>query len=132
MRPPPDSPRTRLTPASPAATRSLSPDLNRDSKPDIIAVASGLEELRWYENPGWARHVLVGAISQPINAAAHDVDGDGIPEIALAHGFSNVYTRSLGIVSILTQLSTHRTPGDRARVSRSRITPDVSAGRVEA
>ena len=54
-------------------------DLNRDRKPDIIAVASGLKELRWYENPGWQSHVLVSGINQPINAAAHDVDGDGIP-----------------------------------------------------
>ena len=77
-------------------------DLNRDGKPDIIALASGLNELRWYENPGWTPHVLVTGINQPINAAAYDVDGDGIPEIALAHGFSNVYARSLGIVSILT------------------------------
>lgn len=77
-------------------------DLNRDRKPDIIAVASGLKELRWYENPGWQEHVLVSGINQPINAAAYDVDGDGIPEIALAHGFSNVYGKSAGIVSILT------------------------------
>ena len=28
-------------------------DLNRDGKPDIIALDSGLNELRWYENPGW-------------------------------------------------------------------------------
>lgn len=77
-------------------------DLNRDRKPDIIALASGLKELRWYENPGWQPHVLVSGINQPINAAAHDVDGDGIPEIALAHEFSNVYARSTGIVSILT------------------------------
>jgi hypothetical protein len=77
-------------------------DLNRDRKPDIIAVASGLKEIRWYENPDWKPHVLVTGIGQPINAAAHDVDGDGIPEIALAHGFSNVSARSPGIVSILT------------------------------
>lgn len=77
-------------------------DLNRDGRPDVITVASGLEELRWFQNPGWEPHVLVGAISQPINAAAHDVDGDGIPEIALAHGFSNVYAKSPGIVSLLT------------------------------
>ena len=77
-------------------------DLNRDGKPDIIAVASGLKELRWYENPGWQPHVLVTGINQPINAAATDVDGDGIPEIALAHEFSNVYGKSAGIVSILT------------------------------
>ena len=77
-------------------------DLNRDGKPDVIALASGLKELRWYENPGWTKHVLITGINQPINAAACDVDGDGIPEIALAHEFSNVYARSLGIVSILT------------------------------
>ena len=76
-------------------------DLNRDRKPDIIALASGLKELRWYENPGWQPHVLVSGINQPINAAADDVDGDGIPEIALAHEFSNVYGRSAGVVSIL-------------------------------
>jgi hypothetical protein len=76
-------------------------DLNRDAKPDIVAVASGLKEIRWYENPDWKPHALVTGINQPINAAAHDVDGDGIPEIALAHGFSNVYARSAGIVSIL-------------------------------
>ena len=76
-------------------------DLTRDGKPDIIALASGLKELRWYENPGWDRHVLVSGINQPINAATYDVDGDGIPEIALAHEFSNVYAKSLGIVSIM-------------------------------
>jgi hypothetical protein len=80
-------------------------DLNRDGRPDVIALASGLTELRWYQNPGWEPHVLVAGISQPINAAASDVDGDGIPEIALAHGFSNVYARSSGIVSILSHQS---------------------------
>lgn len=77
-------------------------DLNRDGKPDIIALASGLKELRWYENPGWSRHVLISGVNVPINAAAYDVDGDGIPEVALAHEFSNVYAESLGIVSLLT------------------------------
>lgn len=77
-------------------------DLNHDGKPDIIALASGLHELRWYENPGWKKHVIVSGIDDPINAAAWDVDGDGFPEIALAHGFSNVYAKSAGIISILT------------------------------
>jgi len=84
-------------------------DLNRDGRPDVIALASDLTELRWYQNPEWAPHVLVTRIRDPINAAAFDVDGDGIPEIALAHGFSNVYAESAGIVSILTH------DGDPAR-----------------
>lgn len=46
-------------------------DLNRDRRPDIIAVATGLTELRWYENPTWSPHVLVTGINRPINAAAH-------------------------------------------------------------
>ena len=77
-------------------------DLNRDGTRDVIAVASDRNELLWYENPGWQPHVIVSGISAPINAAAYDVDGDGIPEIALAHGFSNQYASSPGIVSILT------------------------------
>ncbi len=77
-------------------------DVNRDGKLDLIAVASGLKELRWYENPSWRPHVMVTGINQPINAAAYDVDGDGIPEVALAHEFSNVYGKSAGVVSILT------------------------------
>ena len=77
-------------------------DLNRDRKPDIIALATGLKEVRWYENPGWTRHVLVGGINRPINLAAHDVDKDGIPEIGLAHEFTSVYANSAGVISILT------------------------------
>ena len=76
-------------------------DLNRDGKPDIVALASDLHELPWYENPGWQRHVLVSPIDSPINAAAYDLDGDGIPEIALAHGFDTSYAASPGIVSLL-------------------------------
>jgi len=76
-------------------------DINRDGKPDLIAVATGLKELIWFENPGWQRHVIIGNISRPINCAAWDIDGDGIPEIALAHEFSNDPARSVGVVSLL-------------------------------
>lgn len=77
-------------------------DMNRDGKPDIVAVASGLSDVRWYENPTWQKHIMVRGIKDPINAAAYDVDGDGVPEIALAHDFSNVYNESVGTLSILT------------------------------
>ena len=35
-------------------------DMNRDGKPDLIALASGMSELAWYENPTWERHVIAG------------------------------------------------------------------------
>jgi hypothetical protein len=60
-----------------------------------------MPELVWYENPTWERHVIAGGFSRMINCAAWDTDGDGIPEIVLASGFSNEAKNSVGIVSVL-------------------------------
>ncbi len=76
--------------------------MNHDGKPDLIAVASNLPELVWFENPTWTRHVLASGFTGLINVAATDLDGDGIPEIAVASGFSTRPDQSAGIVSILT------------------------------
>ena len=65
-------------------------DMNRDGKPDLIALASGMPELVWYENPTWDRHVIAGPFPRMINVAAYDTDGDGMPELALAYEFANV------------------------------------------
>jgi hypothetical protein len=77
-------------------------DLNQDGRPDIIALASSVPDLVWYENPGWQRHVLAAEQSQLINTAAYDIDGDGIPELAVAQGFTTTTKTSKGILSILT------------------------------
>lgn len=77
-------------------------DMNHDGQPDILAVATGLSRVQWYENPGWQRHVIATQLSAPINAAVADLDGDGIPEVAIAHAFSTVYRSSVGIVSIFS------------------------------
>ncbi len=76
-------------------------DLNRDGKPDIIALASGMKELVWFENPAWTRHVIINNAVRMINCAVYDTDGDGVPEIALAQEFDNDPKQSIGIVSIL-------------------------------
>jgi len=93
-------------------------DLNHDGKPDLIAVASGMKELIWFENPGWQRHVIVGNISNPINCAAWDIDGDGIPEIALAHEFSNDPAKSIGIVSLLKHKGDPSQPWEMIEIDR--------------
>lgn len=76
-------------------------DMNRDGRADLIALASGMKELVWYENPSWQRHVIAEGFSRMINLAAWDSDGDGIPEIVLAHAFANNPRSSLGVLSLL-------------------------------
>ena len=76
-------------------------DMNHDGKIDLVALASGMTELVWFENPGWQRHVIAQHLSGMINLAAWDVDGDGIPVIVLASGFSMEAKKSAGIVSVL-------------------------------
>jgi len=93
-------------------------DLNKDGKPDIIALASGIPELVWYENPGWERHVLAAGQSQMINAAAYDIDGDGIPELALAQGFTTTTKTSTGILSILTHGADPAAPWTSKEIDR--------------
>jgi hypothetical protein len=76
-------------------------DVNHDGKIDLIALASGMTELVWFENPTWERHVIARNLHGMINLAAWDIDGDGIPEIVLAHEFSMRAKDSIGIVSLL-------------------------------
>jgi len=75
-------------------------DMNHDGKPDIIALASGLKELAWYENPSWTKHVIVDGINQPINLAVVKNDKSGVT-IALATDFSPNAARSVGTVMVL-------------------------------
>jgi len=70
-------------------------DLNHDGRPDLIALASGMHELVWFENPGWQRHVLATGVNRMINCV---VAGN---EIVLASEFNNEARNSPGVVSVL-------------------------------
>src|SRR5579864_3900185 len=63
-------------------------DINHDGKIDLIALASGMTELVWFENPGWERHVIASNLPRMINCAVWDTDDDGIPKIVIAYEFS--------------------------------------------
>ena len=97
----------------------IAADLNRDGKPDLIAVASNLPDLVWFENPTWTRHVIATGFTGLINVAAADLDGDGIPEIAVASGFSTRPDQSSGIVAILTHGADPAQPWAMREIDRS-------------
>jgi hypothetical protein len=81
-------------------------DLNRDGKPDLIALASDMPDLVWFENPTWERHVIAGGFTKMINLVV--IDSGTHPIIVLASNFSSEAKKSLGIVSVLE-------PGDDVR-----------------
>src|SRR5438874_9009698 len=85
-------------------------DVNHDGKPDIIALASGMTELLWFEGPAWERHVLASNLPRMINCAAEDIDADGIPEIVVAFLFENEAARSVGKVGVLEHDGDPRQP----------------------
>lgn len=93
-------------------------DLNGDGKPDLIALASGMSELVWFENPGWQRHVIAGGFKSPINLGAWDYDGDGVPEIVMASGFSMQAKNSTGVVSVLHHEGDPRGPWKVREIDR--------------
>lgn len=93
-------------------------DLNRDGKPDLIALASGLTELVWYENPTWQRHVIASGLSHMINCTTIDVPGDTIPQIVLATEFANQAKDSLGVVSVLRHNGNPRDPWTVTEIDR--------------
>lgn len=76
-------------------------DLNADGKKDLIAIDEAGTELAWFENPTWERHVLATDVPRPLNAACHDIDSDGIPEVVLAYRFESRPEESVGNVVLL-------------------------------
>jgi hypothetical protein len=72
-------------------------DFNQDGKPDVIANSLAVNEVAWYENPTWVRHVVVADARQVVNQAMYDVDGDGVPEIAFQSAFAMIPGKSEGL-----------------------------------
>ena len=73
-------------------------DINKDGKPDVIGISQMIPDLIWYENPSWQPHVMVKDMPGQVNIAAYDIDGDGIPELAVESGFAMQQAKSPGLV----------------------------------
>ena len=93
-------------------------DLNHDGKPDLIALSTALDELVWFENPTWERHVIGKGFAHMINCVAVGADDAGIPEIVLASGFANQAKDSPGIVSVLRHDGDPRRPWVATEIDR--------------
>lgn len=87
-------------------------DLNRDGRPDLIALGSGMPELVWFENPGWQRHVITRGMTQMINLAVVGKD------IVVADHFANVPSRSEGRVYLLEPGADPRAEWSKREIDR--------------
>jgi hypothetical protein len=59
-------------------------DVDRDGRPDVIALSTSADRVDWYHNPDWTSRP-VARTAKNIDLALCDVDG--CLEIALAHEF---------------------------------------------
>jgi FG-GAP-like repeat len=93
-------------------------DINKDHKPDVIGMTQRLTELAWYENPGWERHVMIKDMKGMVNMAVNDVDGDGIPELAIESEFSMNAANSPGLVWLLQHQGDPREPWKATKIDQ--------------
>ncbi len=84
-----------------AGYQVLALDMDRDGDPDLVALASRMNELVWFENPSWNRHILSDGRSRMINLASCGVDAEGYPVFVLAEEFENTASASKGTVLLL-------------------------------
>lgn len=102
----------------------LAADMNKDGKTDLIALGQREDHLVWYENPYWTPHEIRTPTTLPgmVNMDAADMDGDGIPEIAVTYAFNANPALSVGNIAIL-----HNSGGDPTRPWTMKIVDKVPA-----
>src|ERR1700722_8232929 len=90
-------------------------DLNKDGKTDIVALGLSADSLVWFENPYWIPHVLTTEAPKMVAMDAADLDGDGIPELAVSYDFNALPSKSVGTVSIFRHNGDPRKPWELMR-----------------
>jgi hypothetical protein len=76
-------------------------DVNSDQKPDIVVADA--QRVIWFENPTWKlRNIIVGQTKPDnVSLAAHDIDGDGLVDFALAADWKPMNTKNGGTLQWL-------------------------------
>lgn len=77
--------------------QAIMADVDGDGMRDVAALSTAESRVVWYRNPDWERFT-VSTVERPINMAAHDVDGDGDLDLAVAAEFSLGNSTSGGTV----------------------------------
>lgn len=80
-------------------------DMNSDGKADIVLVDK--DNVSWYENPSWKKHLLIGKLTKRdhVCVTARDLDGDGVAEVAVGGEWNPNDTLSSGAVFYLSSPS---------------------------
>jgi hypothetical protein len=109
-------------------------DVNRDGRVDLIALASGLTDLLWFENPGkagihgeWPRHVLASGLNRMINVGFCP----GVDDLVVAHAFANEPKNSIGIVSRLTPGANRSEPWTVTEIDRLTTSHRIRCAQIE-
>lgn len=100
----------------PGAYQVTVADLNNDGKPDVIALATEMSELVWFENPGWQRHLIASNFDRMINCVV--LKAGASPAIVLASGFSMNPKTSPGNLWLLTAGKDVRLPWNVRAIDR--------------
>ncbi|MEK7795769.1 MAG: VCBS repeat-containing protein [Candidatus Hydrogenedentota bacterium] len=75
-------------------------DVDSDGDTDIVGVSS--DDVAWYENPSWERHLIADTIKNSnVCIAGNDVDGDGTIEFALGADWQFANTNTGGALYLL-------------------------------
>jgi aldos-2-ulose dehydratase/isomerase family protein/VCBS repeat protein/FG-GAP repeat protein len=93
-------------------------DVNGDGKLDLIALASQMTDLVWFENPSWERHVLATDLPHMINLACWNQRPQAPPTIAVAYEFSMHPEKSAGTVALLAPDGDTRRPWKATKIDR--------------
>lgn len=93
-------------------------DVNRDGRPDLVALGNATSDLLWFENPGWERHVIASGLNFPINVDGFYEQDSGAPVLLLGHQFSMEPSKSVGVVSVLRPKGDPRQPWSIEEIDR--------------
>jgi hypothetical protein len=85
----------------PGAYHAAIVDINGDGKPDVVAISESNNEITWYENPTWERHLISAKLARNIDVTGYDIRHNGKPALFIASEFDMGHSTVGGRVMML-------------------------------